>query len=240
MQPDFFLHIKLLGVIGLVFVLLILPVSAFTSQSLTITIDPDGNATAVFRFALEGFVENAIPESVLEEELVKGLATSEEPPEVLAFDKAGATLRLKKFALVRETTNGTEYLTTGMDFTKAEDALKNSAVSSVISADFTPQVTTVIFPDGFQETLTDASVLPTLRHVAINPEKLIATRQTTQNRGITPEVTSPPEENEVHEREPETGEANDSGSIILGIVGIIALIGLAGAGVYYFTSQWKR
>ena len=36
-----------------------------------------------------------------------------------------------------------------MDFTKAEIALKNSAVSSVISADFSPKKVTVTFPDNY-------------------------------------------------------------------------------------------
>ncbi|HNX17927.1 MAG TPA: PEGA domain-containing protein [Methanoregula sp.] len=150
---------------------LILPVQAFTADSLTITIAKNGDATASFKYTLEGVIENAIPESLLQEQLVKGLATSSEPPEVLSFDKSGANLYLKKFAVISDVPTGTEYQTASMDFKKAQIALENSAVSSVITADFSPKVTTVTFPDGYSRQITDSSVLPSLRHTVIDPTK---------------------------------------------------------------------
>ena len=58
----------------------VLPAYAFTADSLDITVSENGDAIATFRFTLEGIIENAIPQSVLEEELKKGLTTSSEPP----------------------------------------------------------------------------------------------------------------------------------------------------------------
>ncbi len=52
------------------------PASAFVANSLDITVDKNGDATAIFRFTLEGIIENAIPQSVLENQLKKGLTTS--------------------------------------------------------------------------------------------------------------------------------------------------------------------
>jgi hypothetical protein len=151
--------------------LLVAPVQAFTADSLSITVAKNGDATAAFTYTLDGVIENAIPESILQEQLVKGLATSSDPPEVLSFSKSEADLYLKNFALVTDVPTGTEYQTASMDFKKAQIALQNSAVSTVISADFSPKVTTVTFPDGYSRQLTSSSVLPSLDHTVIDPAK---------------------------------------------------------------------
>ena len=104
--------------------MVISPVHAFTANSLDITISKDGDATASFRFTLEGILENAIPQSMLEEELKKGLTTSSDPPVLLSMDKSGATQFLKKFADTADVPQGTEYRTASMNFQKAEIALK--------------------------------------------------------------------------------------------------------------------
>jgi len=242
MQPD---HRRLvcLGSLVLCLSFLMCPGAAFTADSLVITVASDGDATAVFDYTLEGFIENAIPEAVLEEELVKGLSTSTDPPEVIAFSRSGATLRLKDFAQLSNTPTGTEYLTTSMDFSKAEIALQDSAVSSVITADFTPQTTTVNFPDGYTKSFTDSSTLPSIRHVVIDPSKKADTVTTTPSQRpvttratvkvttiATPAATAVPviEETTVV---PAT-LAPTSGLPVTATV--IAILGLAGAGTYYY------
>ncbi len=150
------------------------PALEFTAKSLAITVDAGGDATAVFRYELEGFVENAIPTSLLEEEMKKGLSTSSEPPEVVSFDRSEATLLMRGFAQRSATEDGTEYLTATMDFTRAEIALKESALSAIVSADFTPQVTTVLFPDGYRQEYSDQSALPAIRHTVIDPARAAA------------------------------------------------------------------
>jgi len=152
-------------------VFFILPVHAFTVNSLDITIDKSGDATASFKFTLEGFLENAIPQSMLEEELKKGLTSSSEPPVILSMDKTKATLLLKKFAETQDVPQGTQYRTASMNFQKAEIALKNSALSSVVTADFAPAKSTIIFPDAYKREFTNAAVLPALTHIVIDPSK---------------------------------------------------------------------
>ncbi len=171
--------------------MVISPVHAFTANSLDITISKDGDATASFRFTLEGILENAIPQSMLEEELKKGLTTSSDPPVLLSMDKSGATLLLKKFADTADVPQGTEYRTASMNFQKAEIALKNSAISNVVSADFTPDRITLTFPDAYTKTFANTAVLPSLTHVVIDPSKpaVVATPAKTGSINIT---ASPP------------------------------------------------
>jgi len=161
----------LLCVFFIAALLLAAPAQAFTADSLDIAVTENGDATATFRYTLEGVIENALPESVLQEQLVKGLATSSDPPQVVSFDKSGATLIFRNFAVTNAVPAGTEYQTAPMDFKNAQIALQNSAVSTVISADFSPKAITVTFPDGYMQELSDSSVLPSLKHTVVDPAK---------------------------------------------------------------------
>jgi hypothetical protein len=152
----------------------IIPAQAFTANSLDITIQKNGDAVAVFRFTLEGIIENSIPQSVLEEELKKGLTTSADPPELQSMDQSGATLLMKKFADTYDVPTGTEYITSTMDFKKAENALQNSALSGVVSADFSPETITLTFPDSYQRGFSNVDVLPAVSHTVTDPEKAAA------------------------------------------------------------------
>jgi hypothetical protein len=142
--------------------LLITPVQAFAADSLNITVGRNGDAIADFHFTLQGVMENAIPLSVLQDQLTKGLATSSEPPQVLTFSKSEATLLLKGFAVTNTLPTGTEYQTAPMDFTKAQSSLQNSAAGSVITADFSPGITTVTFLTGFPDNLLPSPPFPVL------------------------------------------------------------------------------
>ena len=150
------------------------PASAFTADSFTITVDKSGDAIGVFRFTLEGLIENSIPQSMLEQELVKGFATSSEPPELISMDRSSATIRLKKFADVVDVPTGTEYRTASMDFKKAQTAVESSSVSSIVTADFSPATMKVTFPDNYERTFSDSYLLPSMTHIIVDPAKAAA------------------------------------------------------------------
>jgi len=185
------------ALIALAAIFLALPVQAFTANSLDITVDKSGDATAVFQFTLEGLIENAIPQSMLEEQLVNGLGSSSEPPTLVSMDRSSATLILKKFANTYDTAQGTDYQTSSMDFKKAEIALQNSAVSSVITADFSPSKATLTFPDGYVRTFSDVDSLPSITHTVIDPAKAGAVPAATAVNGGAINVTATPADAEV-------------------------------------------
>ena len=150
----------------------VMPALAFTANSLNIIIDENGDATATFSFTLQGFVENAIPQSVLEEKLIGGLATSSDPPVLKSMDKSSAVLLMKKFADISDVPTGTEYRTATMDFKKAEIALESSGLSSVVSADFSPEKITLTFPDLYKKEYSNVDVLPAVFHIIEDPVKV--------------------------------------------------------------------
>jgi PEGA domain len=172
------------GLILLCMVLFIAgPVHAFTANSLDITVDKNGDAVAIFRFTLEGLIENAIPQSVLQDQLQKGLTTSNDPPQLLSMDRSSATLLLKNFSYVSAAPTGTQYQTATMDFSKAEIALKSSAVSSVISADFSPKKITVTFPDNYTRELDNVDLLPAITHTTVDTAKPAAETGSVPTKG---------------------------------------------------------
>jgi hypothetical protein len=160
-----------LGLVCLSFFTFI-PALAFTANSLDITVQENGDALATFRFTLEGLIENAIPQSMLEEELTKGLTTSSEPPELKSMDRSTAVLLLKKFADTSDVPTGTGYLTATMDFKKAEAALQNSGLSGAVSADFSPSTVTLTFPDSYKRQFSNVDVLPAVFHTVEDPVKV--------------------------------------------------------------------
>lgn len=194
-------------------IVMTIPAHAFTADSLSITVAKNGDATATFTYTLEGVIENAIPESVLQEQLVKGLTTSSDPPQVTSFDKSGATLVLKNFAVPNAVPTGTEYQTAPMDFKNAQIALENSAVSTVISADFSPKTITVTFPDGYAKVLTDSSVLPGLKHTVVDPAKAAAAMTPAASTGAL-RVSAVPENARVYIDSSYAGEGTETFSDI--------------------------
>ncbi|MFA5269542.1 MAG: PEGA domain-containing protein [Methanoregula sp.] len=162
----------------------IIPAHAFTANSLDITVDENGDAIATFSFTLQGFVENAIPQSVLEEKLIGGLATSSDPPVLKSMDKSNAVLQMKKFAEITEVPTGTNYLTATMDFKKAEIALENSGLSSVVSADFSPEKITLTFPDSYKKEYSNVDVLPAVSHIIEDPVKIARLQAEAEARAL--------------------------------------------------------
>ncbi len=151
---------------------IVIPAHAFTANSLDITVDKNGDAIATFRFTLEGIIENAIPQSVLEEKLTQGLTTSSEPPQLKSMDRSSAILLMKKFADMSDVPTGTEYRTATMDFKKAEIALQNSGLGGAVSADFSPTTVTVTFPDTYKKEFSNVDVLPAIFHTIEDPVKV--------------------------------------------------------------------
>ena len=174
-----------------VVMLISLPVQGFTADSLEISVEESGDAIATFHFTLQGMIENAIPQSTLEDELLKGFGTSSEPPELISMDRSTAVFRMKKFASISDVPTGYEYRTVSMNFNKAEIALQSSALSSIVSADFSPATMKVIFPDNYERTFSDSSALPSITHIIIDPDKAASAVQTPATTGAAKIISTP-------------------------------------------------
>jgi len=169
----------------------VIPAHAFTANSLDITVSENGDAIATFRFTLEGFIENAIPQSMLEEELTKGLTTSSDPPVLQSMDRSSAVLLMKKFADTSDVPTGKEYRTATMDFKKAEIALQNSALGDAVTADFSPATISLTFPDAYKRQFSNVDVLPAVFHTIEDPVKVAQVRAQAEAAALAQAQVSP-------------------------------------------------
>ena len=72
------------------------------------------------------------------------------------------SLYIERFATIKNST----YTTPKLDFTRAEEILKNyPIISSILTIDLSPTVTTLTFPDGNVHTFSDKLVIPATTHV---------------------------------------------------------------------------
>lgn len=200
--------------------------AAFVLDSASFRVQENGNADVTIEFRLEGIIENAIPDSVLESELKKGLTTDPANPPVLkSFSRSRIVLLMPSYASVETTENGTRYATAALNFSKAEIALKNSALNYLVSADFTPATVTIEFPDGHTEKLTDVAYLPSRSHKVVS-EQTTAPQTSPASTETVPATTAPPETEQPVQSPVETQSSGLPGWLVIPALSGSALLSL--------------
>jgi hypothetical protein len=166
----------------LIFALVVVPVSAFTAERLSVNVQQDGDANVQFTYHLN-FAERAIYDTVYDklpastktslvtmgvQSVLPGKTVSD-----IAVSRSMATLTVLQFADVtsRTTTIGrgrfgrtvtlTTFTTPGVDFTQAQTFLDKYPLASSIRPDYNPALTIVRFP-GNQQTYRDRSSIPSI------------------------------------------------------------------------------
>lgn len=140
---------------------------AFTAETLTIGVHPDGGATVQFTYSLSWFEQFAVFLHIADP--VTELATALEgyagvPVTVTSVDSSGATFSLSQFAQVSDDGETRTMITPSLRFTDAREALGRYWFAPLINADFSPVVTTLQFPDGYQEVLFNQEQIPSYTH----------------------------------------------------------------------------
>ena len=147
--------------------LAVLPAQAFTANDLTITLDPEGNAHVNMQYQLSVpeyfavFLRIADPARELTRALESGL---NKPVTVEKFDSNSAQVTVTSFATVTKTDTEVTMTTPKVSFEQAQKVINQYWFAPLISPDFSPKVTTVIFPDGYQAGFYDQIAIPSLTH----------------------------------------------------------------------------
>lgn len=150
-----------------VVLLAVMPVQAFTSQSLTITLDGAGNAQADMQYEL------SIPEQAalffhvadLKSELKSALESNlGEEVTVNKVDGSTAEVIIPSFATVMYTNTTSTMATPEFSFASAQKSLQNKWYSSFVPADFSPKITTITFPDGYTAHYNNLITIPSVTH----------------------------------------------------------------------------
>jgi len=145
----------------------VMPVQAFTVKSLTMTIAPDGDAQVDIHYDLTLFEEGAIFFRISDPaaELKKAFDTnSKKPVTVTQATGSSARVLIPSFASVVTDQSGTTMVTPSVSFERAQKVLDQYWFAPLLSPDFSPDITTIIFPDGYQVRFDNLLVIPSVPH----------------------------------------------------------------------------
>jgi len=152
--------------IGILF-LCACPAQAFTAKNLDIVVQDNGDARITFNYALNWyeyvavFARIADPGTELKKALegnygknVDVIATTGNQVEILVHDYASRTVK----------DNRTTLNTPVLSFRSAEKVLETYWFAPLIDVDFSPELTRVVFPDGFMQQYNNQIEIPALSH----------------------------------------------------------------------------
>jgi hypothetical protein len=145
----------------------IMPVQAFTAKSLTISLAPDGDARVDMHYELSFLEQTAVFLKLADPaaELKKAFDShASEPVTVPQATSSSAVVLIPGFATINEGTRQVRMTTPTVSFEKAQQVINNYWFAPLVSPDFSPEVTTVIFPDGYEKQFSDVITVPSLSH----------------------------------------------------------------------------
>jgi len=145
----------------------VLPVQAFTVTSLTMTLAPDGDAHVDIHYDLTLFEEGAVFFRITDPaaELKKAFdSNSKHPVTVSQATGSSAKILIPSFASITTDGDTTTMATPSLSFEKAQRVLDQYWFAPLISPDFSPDVTTIIFPDNYSTRFYNILVIPSVPH----------------------------------------------------------------------------
>jgi hypothetical protein len=154
---------------GLLLIVLIIacPVQAFTAKSLDIVVQDNTDAVITFDYDLTWYENIAVFARITDPgiELKKALESNfNKPVEVVRADTGRSQFYVQGFASGQEH-DGTVTLTTpALSFREAENILKQYWFAPIIHPDFSPDVTRIIFADGYVQTFSNQDRIPAVSH----------------------------------------------------------------------------
>jgi len=144
-----------------------MPAQAFTMKSLTITLAEQGDAQIDMQYELSLFEQSAVffriadPASELKSAFER---QGKEPVTVTRATSTMASVIIPSFASVTKK-DGKEIMEApSVSFERAEKVLNQYWFAPLISPDFSPATTTIIFPDGYRVNYHDLITIPSVSH----------------------------------------------------------------------------
>jgi len=147
--------------------IVVCPVQAFTAKSLVIDVNDTRDAIITFDYELSWLENVAVFVRIADPgtELKKALESNfNAPVEVLEAGPGRSQFYVQGFASER-VRDGTVTLTTpALSFREAETVLKQYWFAPLINPDFSPDITRIVFPDGYEQTFNNLDQIPSVSH----------------------------------------------------------------------------
>jgi hypothetical protein len=150
-----------------VFAFAVMPVQAFAAKDLTITLSQNGDAQVHMQYELSWPEQVAVLFRMADPaaELKKGLESElNKPVTVLSVTSSSADVVIPSFAYASQPGDSPSLVTPAFTFARVQEAVNRYWFAKYLSPNFTPEVTTIKFPDGFQATYHNRVMIPTVAH----------------------------------------------------------------------------
>lgn len=144
------------------------PVQAFTAKSLDIAVQENTDAIITFDYDLTWYEQAAVFMRIADpgRELKTALEiNSGKTVIVTKADGRESQIVVKSFASQQETQGTVTMMTPALSFGEAEKILNQYWFAGFITPDFSPEVTTVRFPDGYAMTFSNQISIPAIDHI---------------------------------------------------------------------------
>jgi hypothetical protein len=147
--------------------LLVMPAQAFTMNSLSINLDQTGEAQIDMHYDLTFLEQTAVffriadPAGELQSAFDSG---SSGQTIVTSATSSSAEVIVPSFSSITTAGGKTVITTPKISFERADRVLKNYWFAPLVTADFSPSVTTITFPDGHNEYFYDQIAIPSVTH----------------------------------------------------------------------------
>jgi len=162
------IHCRFLtGVLILILLLVIPPAGAFQATSLDIVVQENTDAVITFGYQLSWVEKIAVFARIGDPatELKKALENNfHVPVKVTAADAGRSEFSVPGFASRRESGGATTLTTPALSLRGAEAVLKQYWFAPLISPDFSPDVTRVVFPDQYVQVFHNQDQIPAVSH----------------------------------------------------------------------------
>ena len=145
----------------------VMPAQAFTAKTLTITLSQTGDAKADMQYELSWAEQAAVFFRIANpaSELEKGLESElNKQVTVTSVTTSSAEVLIPSFAYVSKSGDSGSLVTPAFSFSKVQQAVNRYWFAKYLSPNFTPETTTIVFPDGYRASYKNRTNIPTVAH----------------------------------------------------------------------------
>jgi hypothetical protein len=145
----------------------ICPAQAFTAKTLDINVQGNGDAIITFDYALSWFENVAVFARIADPATeLKSALESNYGKNVDVISTSGSEVKVLVHGFATRNTQGTAVTMTtpALSFQSAENVLKQYWFAPLINVDFSPDLTTVDFPDGYIAQYYNQIAIPQISH----------------------------------------------------------------------------
>lgn len=160
--------VQITGIAIIIMLIAMIPAQAFTADSLSIEVMQNGDARITFDYTLTFLEKIAVYLKVADPnaELKKALESNfHHPVTVESVNDGSARFMVSAFATQTENDGNNRMETPAISFTMAEKVLQKYWFAPLVQADYSPQTTTIAYPDGYIETFDNQLEIPKTSHI---------------------------------------------------------------------------